>query len=139
MPCLGGPTAEEILAQQEWDKLSEEEKISRRIAREILWKEQDEEFKKHEELSKKIKEKLLNNELENKTLENISFNSFMTVFLCNAMDIVVSNFGYKFVNNDLEWWYKEHKARDVNNDKSILSDTELAEKMIYLKNKYRVK
>ena len=139
MPCQGGPTAEEILRQQEWDKLSETEKETKRKEKRIFWEEQNKKFKEYEEMGKKIKKKMLNNELDNKTLENIAFNSFMSVFLCKAMNIVVSNFGYKFIGDDLEWWYKEHKARDANNDKSILSDTELAEKMLFLKERYQVK
>ncbi len=76
--------------------------------------------------------------LELKELENIAFNSFMTVFLCKAMEIVVSNFDYKFVNSDLEWWFKEHQRRDNNHDESELNPEELAKKLIEFNRKYRV-
>jgi hypothetical protein len=98
-------------------------------------------FKGQDELSKqrkKEREKEFNDELTNKNLENIAFNSFMSVFLCRAMEIIVSNFDYKFVNSDLEWWFKEHQRRDNNDDKSELTSEELAKKLIEFKEKYRV-
>lgn len=98
-------------------------------------------LKAQNELSKQIKkerEEEFNDELKNKNLENIAFNSFMSVFLCRAMEIIVSNFGYKFVNSDLEWWFKEHQRRDLNDDKSELTAEELAKKLIEFKKKYKV-
>lgn len=139
MPCKGGPTAEDILRQQRWDKLSEKEREEERENNLRLWKQIEERLKKEEDKRQKQQKKEFEEELKNKTLENICFNSFMTVFLCKAMDIVVSNFGYKFVNADLEWWYKEHKARDNNNDKSILSEEELAKKMLDFNERYSIK
>jgi hypothetical protein len=72
-------------------------------------------------------------------LEKTAFNSFMTVFLCKAMGIVVSNFEYKYVTSDLEWWYKEHKSRDDNNDVSTLSKEEVEQKLSEIQEKYRVR
>jgi len=89
-------------------------------------------------LRKEEKEKEFNDELKDKNLENIAFNSFMSVFLCRAMEIIVSNFDYKFVNSDLEWWFKEHQRRDNNHDESELKPEELAKKLIEFKTKYRV-
>jgi hypothetical protein len=71
-------------------------------------------------------------------LEKVAFNSFMSVFLCKTMDIVVSNFGYKYVNTDLEWWYKEHKFRDDNKNESELTTEEITKKLIEFETKYRV-
>lgn len=102
----------------------------------------DDFFKVQSEINEqreKEKEKEFNDELINKNLENIAFNSFMSVFLCRAMEIVVSNFDYKFVNSDLEWWFKEHQCRDNNHDKSKLTPEELAKKLIKFKKKYTVK
>jgi hypothetical protein len=98
-------------------------------------------FKVQSEISKqrkKEREKEFNDELTDKNLENIAFNSFMSVFLCRAMEIVVSNFDYKFVNSDLEWWFKEHQRRDNNHDESELTPEELAKKLIEFKKKYIV-
>jgi flagellar motor component MotA len=89
-----------------------------------------------EEVIKLRKEIRRLNELSD--LEKTAFNSFMTVFLCKAMDIVVSNFDYKFINSDLEWWYKEHKSRDANKDVSTLSKKEVQQKLLEIQEKYRV-
>lgn len=80
----------------------------------------------------------LEKEVSENSLEYLFFKSPMTVFLCKAMDIVVSNFDYKFVTADMEWWYKEHKYRDANNEESSLSKEELANKLIELNEKYKV-
>lgn len=72
-------------------------------------------------------------------LEKVAFNSFMTVFLCKAMEIVVSNFGYKYVNSDLEWWFKEHKNRDNNNDESTLPKEVIDHKLLEIQQKYKVR
>ena len=91
-------------------------------------------IKENAQLRKRIKE------LEKlPELEKVAFNSFMTVFLCKAMDIVVSNFGYKYINSDLEWWYKEHKNRDDNNDISKLSKDEIEQKLLQIQEKYKVR
>ena len=71
-------------------------------------------------------------------IEKVAFNSFMTVFLCKAMEIVVSNFGYKYLNSDLEWWFKEHKNRDNNNDESTLPKEVIDHKLLEIQKKYRV-
>jgi hypothetical protein len=90
----------------------------------------------NEEVIRLRKEIIRLNELSE--LEKIAFNSFMAVFLCKAMDIVVSNFGYKYVNSDLEWWFKEHKIRDGNNNLSTLSTEEVKQKLSKIQKNYKV-
>ena len=113
MPCKSGLEEQELFDYEKYSYIMEEEVI--RLRKEI---------KRLSELSE---------------LEKIAFNSFMTVFLCKAMDIVVSNFKYKYVNSDLEWWYKEHKSRDGNNDVSTLSKEEVEQKLSEIQEKYRVR
>lgn len=112
MPCRSGLEEEEPFDYKKYSDIMNEEVI--RLRKEI---------KRLTELSE---------------LEKVAFNSFMTVFLCKAMDIVVSNFGYKYVNSDLEWWFKEHKRRDNNHNESELTSEELAKKLIEFKTKYKV-
>jgi hypothetical protein len=132
MPCRNWEPGEEeyynrIQSDSEFAK-------SEQIRLDVFFKAQDELSKQR----KKERKKEFNDELKNKNLENIAFNSFMSVFLCRAMEIVVSNFDYKFVNSDLEWWFKEHQRRDLNHDESELTAEELAEKLIEFKKKYTV-
>ena len=132
MPCRG-PSAEE---EQYYHRINTDPAFakSEQIRLDAFFKGQDELSKQR----KKEREKEFNDELTDKNLENIAFNSFMSVFLCRAMEIIVSNFDYKFVNSDLEWWFKEHQRRDNNHDESELTSEELAEKLIEFKEKYRV-
>tara|TARA_R110000868_G_scaffold131275_2_gene341224 strand:+ start:230 stop:571 length:342 start_codon:yes stop_codon:yes gene_type:complete len=113
MPCRSGLEKEEPFDYEKYSHIMDKEVI--RLRKEI---------KRLNELS---------------DLEKTAFNSFMTVFLCKAMDIVVSNFGYKYVNSDLEWWYKEHKSRDDNDDISTLSKEEVEKKLSEIQEKYRVR
>jgi hypothetical protein len=113
MPCRSGLEEQEPFDYKKYSDIMDEEVI--RLRKEI---------KRLNELSE---------------LEKTAFNSFMTVFLCKAMDIVVSNFEYKYVNSDLEWWYKEHKYRDANDDKSSLSQQEIDEKLSHIQQKYKVR
>jgi len=113
MPCRSGLEVDEPIDYKRYSHIMNEEVI--RLRKEI---------KRLNELSE---------------LEKTAFNSFMTVFLCNAMNIVVSNFEYKYVNSDLEWWYKEHKNRDDNNDVSTLSKEEVDQKLSEIQEKYRVR
>ncbi len=132
MPCRG-PSAEEEL----YDHRLENEpgfRESEKIRLDAFFKQEDEKRK----IRIEKEEQEFNDELTDKNLENIAFNSFMSVFLCRAMEIIVSNFDYKFVNSDLEWWFKEHQRRDNNHDESELTSEELAEKLIEFKEKYRV-
>ncbi len=71
-------------------------------------------------------------------LEKVAFDSFMTVFLCKAMDIIGSNNMMQFTYPDMEWWYKEHKSRDKNGDKSLLLDSEIQENLERINKKYKV-
>ena len=93
--------------------------------------------KKEQERLKMIKDEL-DKEISEGHLENLFFNSPMTVFLCKTMEIVVSNFGYKYTMHDLEWWYKEHMYRDNHNGESLIDKKELAEKLIQLNKIYTV-
>jgi len=132
MPCRG-PSREE---EEYYHRINTNPAFakSEQIRLDGFFKAQDELTKQRKKESKKE----FNDELKNKNLENIAFNSFMSVFLCKAMEIVVSNFDYKFVNSDLEWWFKEHQRRDNNHDESELNPEELAKKLIEFKTKYRV-
>lgn len=47
------------------------------------------------------------------------------------MSIVVSNFDYKYVNSDMEWWYKEYLKRN-NENKEPFQDEEVAQKLLNL-------
>lgn len=71
-------------------------------------------------------------------LEKIAFDSFMTVFLCKAMDIIGSNNMMQFTYPDMEWWYKEHKSRDKNNDRSLLANSKIQDKLERINKKYKV-
>lgn len=132
MPCRGPSPEEELY----YNRINTDPEFAKSEQIRL-----DDFFNVQAELSKqrkKEREKEFNDELKNKNLENIAFNSFMSVFLCRAMEIVVSNFDYKFVNSDLEWWFKEHKRRDLNHDKSELTPEELAKKLIEFNTKYNV-
>ena len=132
MPCRGPSPEEEFY----YHRLDNDPRFreSEKIRLDSFFKQEDEKYKIHKEKE----EQEFNDELNNKNLENIAFNSFMSVFLCRAMEIIVSNFDYKFVNSDLEWWFKEHQRRDNNHDQSELTSKELAEKLIEFKRKYKV-
>ena len=113
MPCKSGLEEQEPFDYEKYSHIMDKEVI--RLRKEIC---------RLEELSE---------------LEKVAFNSFMTVFLCKAMDIVVSNFEYKYINSDLEWWYKEHKSRDDNNNVSKLSEDEIEKKLLQIQKKYKVR
>lgn len=102
---------------------------------------QEREYKKSEkERQKRLKmiKDELDKEMSKCHLENLFFNSPMTVFLCKAMEIVVKETGCKYVMHDLEWWYKEHTYRDNHNGESLLDKKELAEKLIQFNKIYKV-
>jgi len=127
MPCSSGPTI-----GRNYDPVAQERMIEQlRLA--------DVERKKIEKEKLKKEKEEVDKELKEGNLENMAFNSFMSVFLCRAMDIVVSNFGYKFIPPDLEWWYKEHKYRDNHQDKSSLTKEEITTKMIEFSRQFQVK
>lgn len=110
-------------------------------AKEYLTKEFESNEKWKKENIKRIEEeeKQYNKELKEKNLEKLAFGSFMTVFLCKALDIATTNYGEKYIDKDLLWWYKEHQYRDQNNDSTLLTDEELAKKLLEINKKYFVK
>ncbi len=75
--------------------------------------------------------------LKDSALEDISFNSFMSVFLCKAMELIITNNLIQHTYPDMEWWYNEHRFRDINN-KSSLENFELLEKLNNINQNYKV-
>ena len=101
-------------------------------------KKESEKYEKERQKKLKMIKDELDKEMSKGHLENLFFNSPMTVFLCKAMEIVVKETGYKYVMHDLEWWYKEHEYRDNHNGESLIDKKELAEKLIQLNKIYTV-
>ena len=126
MPCISGPTYGSPLTPKQLKALK------------ASLKRESEKCEKEEQKRLQIIKDKLDKEMSEGQLENLFFNSPMTVFLCKTMDIVVSNFGYKWTTHDLEWWYEEHKYRDNHNGESLLDKKELAEKLIELEKYYKV-
>jgi hypothetical protein len=109
-----------------------------RKAMEAEREREDKKWRKEEQRRLQMIKDELDKEMSEGRLENLFFNSPMTVFLCKTMDIIVSNFGHKFTTHDLEWWHKEHTYRDHNNGESLIDKKELAEKLIQLNKIYTV-
>lgn len=133
MPCQGGPTNEELAFAQRMANDPEFCKQQREI-----WRQAKIEREKNYKKRLKEEKQILENELNNHTLENIAFNSFMTVFVCRLMQIVISNFGYKFLPEEFEWWWHEHGWRDTHNDTTLKNKEELAKKLIEIAKEYKV-
>lgn len=133
MPCQGGPTNAELAFMQRMAN----DPIFCAKQRE-KWRKEDIRMKKLTIKRVKEEKKELENELTNHTLEKIFFNSAMTVFLCRTMQIVIANFGYKFLPIEFEWWWLEHAWRDTHNDESKMDPKELAKKLISLNRTYKV-
>jgi len=132
MPCQGGPTNEELAFAA-----AMKDPIYAAIQRE-KWRLMDIERNKKHKLRIEEEERVFQDELTNHTLENIFFKSSMTVFLCRTLQIVISNFGYKFLPEEFEWWWHEHGWRDTHNDQSNKNPGELARKLIEISKKYYV-
>lgn len=82
-------------------------------------------------------EKLRKTNLSNYSpIEKEAFNSFMTVFLCKAMDLIASNNLMQHTYHEMEWWWKEHKYRDNNNNKA--SDGFTQKKLVEIQERYKV-
>jgi len=129
MPCKGGPDQDEI----EYHKEYESNPIFKKhidSLRELYDIQCDRYYKLLEKLT--YKRSLVET-------EDIAFNSFMTVFLCKAMDIIGSNNLMQHTYPDMEWWYKEHKTRDANNDKSLMKRSDLNIKLKFIEDKYKIK
>jgi hypothetical protein len=126
MPCISGPTYGSPLSPKQIKALK------------ASLKRESEKCEKEEQKRLQMIKDELNKEMSEGHLENLFFNSPMTVFLCKTMDIVVSNFGYKWTTHDLEWWHKEHKYRDNHDGESLIDKKELAEKLIQLEKIYKV-
>jgi len=96
--------------------------------------EPTEEWLKRQEEIKISKENLK----EYTELEKEAFASYMSVFLCRAMVLLESNGLLQHTYHDMEWWWKEHCYRDDNKNASSLSKKEIEEKLVQIKNKYKV-
>lgn len=147
MPCQG-PTKEEILLQELYkEKLKDpiflQEEAEKIAKAKYEWenfgrKKFEDKIKLEKELEIKKHSDFIENQTEKGDLENIAFNSFMTVFLCKAMTLIETNNLMQHTYNEMEWWWNEHKYRDKNNDKSSLTKQELTEKLLEIINKYKV-
>jgi hypothetical protein len=122
MPCRSG--LEEDLSPQE------------QIYADIASKHLSSYYEEH-----RLNNKLLNLE-ENKatiaSIEDVAFNSFMTVWLCKAMNMLDSQGVLHFMTADALWWYDEHQYRDANGDKSSLTQEEIAKKLVTIINNHKV-
>ena len=147
MPCQG-PSLQEIELERRYkEKLKDPvflEKEAERIAKqkyewENFGKQKYEDKSKFEkELNYKEHKDFIHNQINKGDLENIAFNSFMTVFLCKAMQLIESNNLMQHTYSYMEWWWNEHKHRDANNDESSLSKEELIKKLIDINNYYKI-
>jgi len=148
MPCMG-PTPEDMERDRQYhEKLKNPvflAKEAERMAKstyewENFGKKQWEDQKKFEnDLKHQIHQDYLRNQIGSGDLEGIAFKSFMTVFLCKAMELIKTNNLMQHTYTDMEWWWKEHKYRDENNEKSKLSKEELIQKLTEISNQYEVK
>jgi len=92
-----------------------------------------------ESRNRKEKEAIIRKNLSSYSkLENEAFTGFMAVFLCKAMELVVINDLTKHVWEDLEWWFKEHKFRDNNNNKRLTPKDECNKRLKRIKEHYKV-
>lgn len=133
MPCQGGPTNEELAFAQ---RMSNDPVYAAKMRE--RWRRDSIKAEKLREKWDKEEREELENEMKYHTLENIFFKSSMTVFLCRTMQIVISNFGYRFLPEEFEWWWHEHGWRDTHNDVSKKSPEEIAKKVIEISKKYKV-
>lgn len=151
MPCQGPSAEEEALHRKYLEKLKDpvflEEQAKLKAENEYQWKNGGQEkYRKKKEFELQIEDSLKrernNNKIANlikkSDLEEIAFNSFMSVFLCKAMELIVSNNLMAHTYADMEWWWEEHKYRDNNNDKSSVSKEELYKKLYQINNQFKV-
>lgn len=71
--------------------------------------------------------------------EKVAFGSFMTVFLCKAMELIEVNGLMGQTYEAMEWWYKEHKYRDTHLEATAITQKELEAILERIKNHYSVK
>jgi hypothetical protein len=131
MPCQGGPTREEI----EFERKMKDPEFAK--LQKAIWKQGEKVSNFLHERQLKAERKEIENEMKHHRLENLFFSSAMTVILCKTMEIVVTNFGFKYLPVDYEWWWNEHKHRDKHGH-SVMDKEELAKKLIALNQKYKV-
>ncbi len=148
MPCQGPSLQEEELHRKYLEKLKDpaflEVEAIKMAKANYEWehfhkKKYEDKCKIEKELYYEKRNSKLSNEINKGDLESIAFNSFMTVFLCKAMELIESNNLMDYTYHDMEWWYKEHKYRDVNNDQSKIDEKDLIQKLIDISNQYTVK
>lgn len=72
-------------------------------------------------------------------IEHIAFHSFMTVFLCKAMELIETNNLMQHTYEDMEWWWREHQIRDKNNDRSKTNPEVLEKRLKKIYSKYKIK
>lgn len=83
-----------------------------------------------------------NERLKMNDLERVAFDSFMSVMLCKAMDLIAGNDMMKYTTHEMEWWYNEHKFRDDFEGKQGVdgsSRPEILQKLEAINQKYTVK
>lgn len=146
MPCRG-PSPEEWAAHLEYERKMKEDpefakKERERIAKDLFeWEnggKQKAEAEVRERMEKERKRKIdiLNANIRSGELEKKAFEGFMAVFLCKAMELIVTNGLLRHVYSHMEWWWEEHRKRD-NNDFSTPKE-ELYTRLLECKNLYRV-
>jgi hypothetical protein len=124
MPCKSG-------LEEEWNPTPKER----------FYSEMADDYIKKSRIAEKLNEKLLNLKSTKKSIESIedvAFNSFMTVWLCKAMSLLDSKGILHFMTSDARWWYDEHQYRDANLNASRLTHKELAEKLTTIINNHKV-
>jgi hypothetical protein len=131
MPCISGYTKEEL------DFIEKMKDPVFNKAQRKAWALDEKLTNAKYEKRLQLEKKELEHELKHHTLENLFFNSPMTVMLCKAMTLVITNFEFKYLNTDYEWWWNEHKYRDEHGV-SIMDKEELAKKLIEFNNNYKV-
>src|ERR1700752_4402259 len=102
MPCNSAPSQEEIEFNEQWRT----NPIFRREIERLRKINDAQQLRYNEIIGKLVKKESVSE------LENTAFNSFMTVFLCKAMDLVKISNQMQYTYHDMEWWYDEHKRRD---------------------------
>lgn len=148
MPCRG-PSPEEYKAMMEHLNNMKDPEYARKYNEDMErahyeWEHGgkqafEEKLRLQQEQDLKLKEMAIEKEIESRNLENMSFNSFMTVFLCKALEIIDAKDLWLHTYHDMEWWYKEHKKRDNNNNVSDTPKKELIEKLMNINEYYKVK
>lgn len=127
MPCRSGePTIEEI----EYDEQYKNNPIFKReiIRLKNIIEEQGTRY------IKTIKN--LTGKSTQTSSEALAFSSFMSVFLCKAMNLIETNGLMNYTFHEMEWWYKEHKKRDLGDYSTPFSD--LLDKLGKIENKFKV-